>query len=92
MALPRALILSSWQIVAVVLYSAAFPLAGLVGDSVVTVALFAALPFLCVGYFFGSVAVAIIGVKEAYPVGLFLATFIQVWLLIALWNSRERKL
>lgn len=92
MAHPRAPILPLWQIVAVVLYSAAFPLAGLVGGSVATVALFATMPFLFVGYLVGSIAVAIVGVEAAYSVGLFFATYIQVWLLLALWNSRERKL
>ena len=91
MAFPRALILPWWQVVAVVLYSAAFPLASLVGGSVETVALFATIPFLFVGYLVGSIAAAIVGVGAAYPVGLFVATFVQLWLLLALWNSRERR-
>lgn len=92
MTLPKVLILPPWQIVAAVLYSSAFPLAGLVGGWVATVALFATMPFLFVGYFVGSIAVAIVGVEVAYSVALFFATFIQVWLLFSLWNTREKKL
>ena len=89
--LKTALLLSRWQMVAAVMYAAAFPMANLVGGNLLTVAFLATMPFLLLGYLVGSMAVSIFGLPEAYPVGVFFATLIQVWLLFALWNSRQRK-
>jgi hypothetical protein len=85
------LLLPRWQVVAAVTYAAAFPLANLVDGKLLTVAFLATAPFLALGYLVGSIAVSIFGSQQAYPVGVFFATLIQVWLLLVLWNSRERK-
>lgn len=85
-----ALTLSPWQIVVVIAYAACFPVATIVGGNLLTVALFATMPLLFLGFLVGSTAVSVFGLQQAYPLGVFFATLVQVWLLLALWKSRER--
>jgi ABC-type uncharacterized transport system permease subunit len=67
--------------VAAALYAAAFPLAGLIDGAVLTLALVATLPFLVIGYVMGAAFVFVFDNAHACSVGLFLATFIQIfWL------------
>ena len=80
------LLISKWQTIAAVIYAIAFPLSNLIGGGIQTFTLFVTAPFLFLGYFVGWLAVSIFGSPKAYTYGLVLATFIQVWLLLVLWN------
>ena len=82
-------ILSKWQTISAIIYAIAFPLSNFVGGGIQTFALFATAPFLFLGYLVGGLAVGIFGSPKAYVFGLVVATFIQVWLLLALWNQRK---
>jgi hypothetical protein len=75
--------ISPAQFAAAAMYSAAFPLSGLIGDGVQILCLFATMPFLPLGYLIGHVFVAVTGSPGAYSFGLFLAVLLQVWLLLA---------
>ena len=85
----RCFLISKWQTIAAVTYALAFPLSNLIGGEIQIFALFATAPFLFLGYIVGWLAVSIFGSSKAYTFGLVLAIFIQVWLLLALWNQRE---
>ena len=83
--------LTKWQTVGIMIYAVAFPLSGLVGGGIQTFFLFATLPFLAIGYIFGGLTASIFDSTKAYPFGLAVAIFIQVWFLLVLWNLRKAK-
>ena len=91
MALRTFLAIRPLQGVAVVGYALFFPLSQLAGGALMTAALLVTMPFLLVGYLLGALLVWATGTEAAYNVGVFLATLVQAWLLVAFWNTRERK-
>ena len=82
-------LISKWQTIAAVIYAIAFPLSNLIGGGIQIFALFATAPFLYLGYIVGWLAVSVFESPEAFTFGAALATFIQVWLLLAFWNQRK---
>jgi hypothetical protein len=89
--LTRSLSLSKLQLLSAVLYAVAFPLSSTVGGAIQTFFLLATAPFLAIGYLTGGAAWALFGTPKGYPFGLFAGVFIQVVLILALWNKRKRK-
>ena len=83
--------LTKWQTAGVMIYAVAFPLSGLVGGGIQTFFLFATAPFLPIGYIVGGLTINIFGSTKAYPFGLAVAIFIQVWFLLVLLNQRKAK-
>ena len=78
------------QAIAAVAYASAFPLSQLVGGGVLAACLLLTAPFLAVGYVVGYAFVAVFRTNSAYPLGLFLAVLVQVWALLAYWNTRAK--
>lgn len=82
-------LISKPQVVGAFIYAIAFPLSGLIGGGVQIFLLFATAPFLAIGYIFGGLSAGIFSSTKAYPFGLAIAIFIQVCVLLALWNKRK---
>jgi len=74
--------LTSKQYIFAVIYSAIFPLSGLFGKTVVTIALFITIPFLPIAWIGGMALVDIFNTESAYPIGLYFSVLIQVLLVL----------
>ena len=83
--------LTKLQLLAVTLYAAAFPLSNLIGGTVQMLCLFATAPFLPIGYVMGGIAWQLFSTPSAYPFGLFVGIFLQVWLLLVHWIGKKHR-
>lgn len=80
----------------VVAYSAIFPIANLIGETAVMVAIFLTFPFLPFAYVGGMCVASVFSEKvayvgAAYVLGASVTIFLQVWLCTISWLSVHRK-
>ncbi len=65
-----------------IIYSAIFPLSGLLGKTVASIALFITIPFLPIAWIGGMALVDIFNTENTMPFGLYLSVLIQVLLVL----------
>ncbi len=74
--------LTKKQYIFAITYSAIFPLSGLLGKTVASIALFITIPFLPIAWIGGMALVDIFNTEDAMPFGLYFSVLIQVLLVL----------
>jgi asparagine N-glycosylation enzyme membrane subunit Stt3 len=78
------------QIILILAYALVFPVTSLLQGAIATIGLIVTLPFLPIAWIGGMAMVGITGFEASYLAGVFVAIFLQVWLVMA-WRSSVRK-
>lgn len=86
--------LSKKQVMLIAGYSLIFPMSNLVGGTIAEVGLVLTIPFLPVAWIFGVYFVSVTGSESTYLIGVFIAVFVQVWLLsivpLSRWQTDDK--